>query len=168
MTRLASNPNRLTSPSTIAKAASYSLSVERLATSPDESTHRLADDAAALAEVLLYCATGALVEFRALPSRFVVQAGNRPKASGLARWQSLYFDSVTALSHWSLQISGMERFILRHLDGANDRAQLVRLTERAFATGDLQLDGAKPTREQLADVLNDVLFRLGRLAVLVA
>ena len=141
---------------------------ERLATSPDESTHRLADDGAALTEALLYCATGALVEFRALPSKFVAQAGNRPKASALARWQSLYFESVTALAHWSLQISGMERFILRHLDGANDRSQLVRLTERAFTTGDLQMDGVKPTREQLAGVVDDVLFRLGHLAVLVA
>lgn len=140
----------------------------RLMAAADDSTERRADNPAALAAALLHCASGGLVEFRTLPSRFVVEAGKRPKASALARWQSLYFDHISALAHWSLQISGMERFILKHLDGANDRSQLVRLTERAFTNGDLQLDGVKPTREQLAGVVDDVLFRLGRLAVLVA
>jgi SAM-dependent methyltransferase/methyltransferase-like protein len=140
----------------------------RLTASPDENSQRLAGDQAALAGVLLHCASGALVEFRALPSRFVVDAGNRPKASALARWQSIYSDSVTALGHWSLQVSGMERFLLRYLDGSNDRGQLLRLTERAFASGDLQLGGVTPTREQIAGVVDDVLVRLGRLGVLVA
>lgn len=144
------------------------LVAERLAATPDEHAAAVPHDAEAIAGVLLHCASGGLVEFRTVPSRFVIEPGHRPKASALARWQSLYFENITGLGHWSLQISGMERFILKHLDGTNDRSQLVRLAERAFTTGDLELEGVKPTREQLAAVVEDVLYRLGRLAILVA
>ena len=144
------------------------LAAAHLALAPDEDTRRLADDHSALSTVLLHAATGGLVEFRLLPSPFVVEAGHRPRASALARWQSLRFESVTALGHWSLEVSGMERFILRHLDGSNDRSQLLQLTERGFSSGDLSVDGVSPTREQLAGVVDDVLLRLGHLAVLVA
>ncbi|HTE46787.1 MAG TPA: class I SAM-dependent methyltransferase [Gemmatimonadaceae bacterium] len=134
----------------------------------DEATHRLGDDHAAVVSVVLQCASSALVEFRTLPSKFVATAGKRPKASAFARWQALHFDSITSLGHWPVEISGMERFLLPNLDGTNDRAQLIRLTEHAFTTGDLRLGDVAPTREQIADVINDVLARLGRSAVLVA
>jgi methyltransferase-like protein len=156
------------SPRVVSFADLQRLIAARLANDPDEGNRRLADDTAALAAVLLHCASGGLVEFRMLPSRFVLEAGNRPKASGLARWQAIYFDSVTALPHWSIQLSGMERFLLKYLDGSNDRSQLVRLTERAFVAGDLKLGDVRPTREQLLGVVDDVVARLGRAGVLVS
>ncbi|MEP6491165.1 MAG: class I SAM-dependent methyltransferase [bacterium] len=144
------------------------LVAERAAANRSADAQPLAVDQETLAVVVLQCATSGLVEFRALPSRFVGEAGKRPKASALARWQSLYFDTVSALGHWPLDVSGMERFLLPLLDGTNDRAQLVRLTERAFADGDLRMGDTALTPEQIAGVIDDVLTKLARSAVLVA
>ena len=97
---------------------------ERLAASSDADIRRLGDDASALPAALLQCATAGLVDFRALPSRFVVRAGPRPKASALARWQALHVAEVTTLGHWPTSLLGAERFVLPYLDGANDRSRL--------------------------------------------
>src|SRR5262249_39557686 len=115
-----------------------------------------------LASALLACTRGAFVEFRVLPSPLVSRAGARPKASMLARWQALHFDEVTTLAHTSHALGGMERFLIAHLDGAKDRAHLVRLTEHAFASGDLKLDGYVPTPESLTGIVEEVLGRLAR------
>ena len=125
-------------------------------------------DEATLAGALLACTKGGFVEFRVLPSPIVVRPGVRPKASALARWQSLYFEEVTTLGHTSYELTGMERFLVAHLDGAKDRANLVRLTEHAFSSGDLKLDGFVPTRESLTEIVEEVLARLARSGLLVA
>jgi len=108
------------------------------------------------------------VEFRALPSSFVAHAGERPKAAPLARWQAGNFDFLTSLAHAPVRVTGVERYMLRHLDGTNDRERLLHLLEHAFRSGELQLGGATLTREQIAGVLDDVLERLGRSGLLVA
>jgi hypothetical protein len=123
---------------------------------------------ASLCATLIMCAAGGFVEFRVLPSRMVVTAGVRPKASALARWQAHYGDQVTTLAHWTHRLSGMERFLIGSLDGSKDRAQLVRLTEHAFASGDLKLEGFTPTRENLTGIIDDVLVHLAKSALLVA
>ncbi|MGH2899364.1 MAG: hypothetical protein ACRDMZ_11870, partial [Solirubrobacteraceae bacterium] len=63
---------------------------------------------------------------------------------------------------------GAERFLIRHLDGAKDRNQLVRLTEHAFASGALHLEGYVPTRESLLDIVEQLLGALARGGLLVA
>jgi len=125
-------------------------------------------DEADLASLILRCAENAFASFRSLPSRFVAKAGKRPKASSFARWQCLYSEQVNSLAHLTVQITPVERFLLPHLDGTNDRAQLIRMLERAFQTGELAHGGGSPSREQLADILEDILEQLGRSAVLVA
>ncbi|HEY9228546.1 MAG TPA: hypothetical protein VIP11_17970, partial [Gemmatimonadaceae bacterium] len=141
---------------------------ERLSAATDETSRQFIGDRESLLSVLLQAASNALVEFKALPSKFVISAGKRPKASALARWQSLYQDNVTALGHFVVELSGVERFLMQHLDGTNDHAQLVRCLERGFASGDLALGASTPNREQLTGVLDDVLARLGRCALLTA
>jgi methyltransferase-like protein len=121
-----------------------------------------------LASALLACTRGAFIEFRVLPSSLVVQPGQRPKASTLARWQAIYSEEVTTLGHSSHKLSGIERFLIAQVDGAKDRAHLVRLTEHAFASGDLKLDGYVPTRESLTEIVDEVLTRLARSGLLVA
>lgn len=154
-------------PAVVSFAELHQAVVERLASGGPE-LHASSQQEHTIAGVLLQCASNGFVDLRALPSRFVATAGNRPKASALARWQALYFDRVASLGHWPVEISGMERFLLPHLDGTNDRAQLVRVIEQAFRSGDLQYPAGIPTREQLTGVLDDVLTRLGRAALLVA
>jgi SAM-dependent methyltransferase len=140
---------------------------ERLGPS-GSSTEALGDVDASLTSTLVLFAQSGFVEFRVLPSREVVTPGVRPKASALARWQALYFDDVTSLAHAPHRLMGAERFLLAHLDGTKDRAQLSRIIEHAFASGDLKLEGFTPTRENLSQILEDVLGHLGRSALLVA
>lgn len=121
-----------------------------------------------LASALLACTRGAFVEFRVLPSALVSQPGQRPKANTLARWQALSFEEVTTLAHSYYKLAGIERFLIAHLDGTKDRAQLVRLTEHAFTSGDLTLAGFVPTGESVTGIVNEVLMRLARAGLLVS
>jgi len=141
---------------------------ECLAASTDDDVRRLAEDEDALPAALLQCAKAGFAEFRASRSRFVVRPGARPKASALARWQSRYVDEVAALGHWPVKLLGAERFLLQYLDGANDRPRLLRQLEHAFTSGDLRLGDAKLTPDQVVGVLDDLLERLGRSALLLA
>jgi SAM-dependent methyltransferase/methyltransferase-like protein len=141
---------------------------EQVAPTYGDEANILETNDEAFASALMLCANGGLLEFRVLPSIGVVTPGIRPKASSLARWQALYFEEVSTLGHWSHKLSGAERFLLAHLDGTKDRAQLVRVIEHAFASGDLALDGFSPTRENLSGILEDVLSHLGQSALLVS
>ena len=142
--------------------------MERRLAGPEVGSSSVTVDRDALVAALLQSATAGLVEFRALPSPFVPHGGERPKAAPLARWQAANFDFLTSLAHTPIRVSGVERYMLRHLDGTNDRERLLRLLEHAFTSGDLQLGGTTLSREQIAGVLDDVLERLGRSGVLVA
>jgi methyltransferase-like protein len=154
-------------PAVVSFADLERLVLGQLGGSADPGARKLAGNPGAVAATALQCAPNGLVEFRSLPSRFVARPGVRPKASGLARWQSISSETVTSLGHWSLFLSGMERFVLQHLDGANDRAQLVRLTERALAEGDLSVSVPTPNRNDISGVIDEVLDRLGRSGLLV-
>jgi SAM-dependent methyltransferase len=141
---------------------------EKVATTQEAATSGLETGDESFAQALLLCANGGLLELRVLPSLGVVRPGIRPKASSLARWQALYFEEVSTLGHWTHKLSGAERFLLAHLDGTKDRAQLVRVIEHAFASGDIALEGFSPTKENLSGILEDVLSHLGQSALLVA
>lgn len=154
-------------PAVVAFAELQRLVRVRLGTSAEPGVRNLADDPAAIAEIALQYAPNGLMEFRAIPSRFVSRPSVRPKASGLARWQAIHAERVTSLGHWALLLSGMERFLLRHLDGTNDRDQLVRLTERALAEGELVISATALARSDISGVVDDVLDRLGQSGLLV-
>ena len=145
-----------------------SAEVARRLAGPEAASPSVSVDRDALIAALLQTASAGLVEFRALPSSFVAHAGERPKAAPLARWQAGNFDFLTSLAHAPVRVTGVERYMLRHLDGTNDRERLLHLLEHAFRSGELQLGGATLTREQIAGVLDDVLERLGRSGLLVA
>jgi methyltransferase-like protein len=95
-----------------------------------------------LASVLLRCFLGNLVELHIQPPKFATQIGVRPRASPLARWQAAgEATRVTSLSHRVVELEPLDRIVLRHLDGTNDRAALLKiLTDRAardVAPGDV-------------------------------
>ena len=134
---------------------------------PDSVASAIADDEALLG-ALLMCAKGGFVEFRVLPANAVASAGVRPKASALARWQALYSDEVTTLGNSPYRLVGAERFLIPHLDGTKDRAQLARVTGHGFTSGDLKLDGYTPTQESLLGIVESLLANLARAELLVA
>jgi SAM-dependent methyltransferase/methyltransferase-like protein len=152
-------------PGVVAFADLHGAVMARLRTSPDDAVHTAADDPEVLANAALQCAGVNLVEFRSLPSKFAARPSIRPKASALARWQAIHGDLVPSLGHWSVTLSGMERFLLQHLDGTNDRGQLVRLVDGALRTGELTVAGT-PSREDLARVVDDCLMNLCHSALL--
>jgi methyltransferase-like protein len=154
-------------PTTISFADLERLVRARLSASADPGARGLADEPGKIAATALQCAPNGLVEFRALPSSFVSRPSVRPKASALARWQSRSSDGVTSLGHWMVPVSGMEQFVLQHLDGTNDRAQLARLTERALAEGELSVSTTDLSRSDVLEVIEQVLDRLGRAGLLV-
>jgi SAM-dependent methyltransferase/methyltransferase-like protein len=139
--------------------------IERLRASPDATIHHAADDPLVVANAALQCAPTGLLEFRSAPSKFATRPSQRPKASALARWQAIHGDLVPSLGHWSVTLTGLERFLLQHLDGTNDRGQLARLVDGALRTGDLDVKGT-PTREDLARVVDDCLLNLSHSGLL--
>jgi methyltransferase-like protein/trans-aconitate methyltransferase len=140
---------------------------DRLHELPDGEARTLADDPLALARAALECAPNALVELRALPSKIIARPGSRPKASGLARWQAIHTQEVTSPGHWMVELSGMEQFLIRFLDGSNDRRQLLRMTEQALTSGDLTV-ATRPSSEQIAGAMDDALANLARSGLIVA
>jgi methyltransferase-like protein len=88
------------------------------------------DDLRALGSFLLdaYTSTG-LVDLHVHEPRFVMEIGERPIASPLARIQGATEDRVTNLRHRSIVLSERERRILVHTDGTHDRDALGMVLE---------------------------------------
>jgi hypothetical protein len=100
--------------------------------------------------LLRTCASG-LVELHAMASPFTVEVSERPRAFALARIQAASGAPITTLRHSDVEIQDrLARELIRLLDGARDRAALLR---------DLQpLAGAEPLR------LEDLERNLAKLA----
>ncbi len=94
---------------------------------------------------------GSLIDLRTTPG-IAERAGERPKASPLARYQSQRGDEeMSSLTHMSLAVGGDKaRRFLALLDGTRDRAALAREAEIAPAE------------------VEALLAALGRVAMLVA
>jgi methyltransferase-like protein/SAM-dependent methyltransferase len=141
--------------------------VERLHAFSDPTIQPLADDPLIVARAALQCAPTGLVEFRSLPSKFASRPSARPKASALARWQAIHSDMVTSLGHWTVTLSGLERFLIQYLDGTTDRGQLAKFVAAALQAGDLAVQGT-PSADDIARVVDDSLVHLGQSGLLVS
>lgn len=94
----------------------------------------------------------------------VAEAGDRPVASPLVRAQIRDGNVVTNRRHRSVTIDdALTREVLRHLDGAQDRATLLAMLERRRVTGLIDL-----TPDQLPAALDAALARLAENALLIA
>jgi methyltransferase-like protein len=121
-----------------------------------------------LAHMLLQCAAGGFIELHPYPSPFTHTASVRPIASAIARRRVASAYVVPSLRHAMAEVSEVERVILADLDGTRDRSDLAaRLIERVNS-GELEVDGALPPREALAQLVDSTLARLASVALLEA
>jgi methyltransferase-like protein/2-polyprenyl-3-methyl-5-hydroxy-6-metoxy-1,4-benzoquinol methylase len=108
-----------------------------------------AEARAFLAAALLQCFFGNMVELHVQPPRFNLQIGARPLASALVRWQAAReMTRVTSLSHRVVELGLLDRIVVRHLDGQNDRAALLAILLDLAARDVLVLrEGGQPLRD---------------------
>ena len=92
-----------------------------------------------LAEALMQCFQGNLVEFMVSDFPYVLEVTARPLASPLARSQAMKTELVANLRHRLVRLSDFERIVLAHLDGTRDRSALCRVLFEATDRGELDL-----------------------------
>lgn len=130
----------------------------------------------ALADMLLRAYAGAVVEFHTIPFSFVVNPGEFPVASPLARLQSLNGNKVTNLRHYTIRIEDpVGHRLLQLLDGSRNRADLIDALSQwvdsenvDFLKQATETRSTKAIREKVADQLETSLTELGHLALLTA
>lgn len=134
------------------------------------------EDIRVLGDLLLRAYAGGIIELYVHPPRFVVQPGERPVVSPLARLQSREDGKVINLRHYNIEVDNpVGRYLLRRLDGSLDRAGLVDDLAALVDSGDLRIqtgeasvqDG-RSVRELLTAELERQLKDLGERALLVA
>jgi methyltransferase-like protein/SAM-dependent methyltransferase len=143
--------------------------------------HRLGPGAAAqegdrrlLAQALLQLYLSNLVALHVRPFPFVREPGDRPLASPLARLQAADGNRVTSRLHSLVELEGVDRYVLRYLDGTRDRAAVVDALAEAVTSGRVELrhDGQPPhnaeeVRALVGAALGPSLCRLASSALLI-
>lgn len=92
-----------------------------------------------LAEALMQCFQGNLVEFAVSDFPYVLEVTSRPLASPLARSQAMNSELISNLRHRLVRLSDFERIVLAHLDGTRDRSALCDVVFHSIERGDLDL-----------------------------
>jgi len=128
-------------------------------------------DADVLGAVLLACYGASYAEFFAHAPRFTLTAGERPRASAVARDEIDRTPLVTNLRHENLRIDdALGAALLRLLDGTRDRRQIVDSLTEMVASGSVpspKVQGGD-VREAIASQLDDSLKGLAHSALLEA
>ena len=105
------------------------------------------------------------------------QAGERPRASALARWQAKTNSTVINLFHEKVQVGPLTRQLLRLLDGHRERSDLRRDLEAWISSGQAASDRAMygeadglptPTLGSLTTTLDDELATMAKLGLLLS
>jgi methyltransferase-like protein len=114
-----------------------------------------------------------LMEFRTHTPAFILQPGEFPVASPLARWQARTSSSVTNLRHERLTLDDFDRSTLPYLDGRNNREALLKVHIDRAVRGELRLHRSgqpivskSAMHSALEEVLTVQLTRLSRMALL--
>ena len=143
-----------------------------------------AQDAQLLSANLLkgFAYSGRLIELHTYAPQFAAQPSERPVASPWARYQAQTGTEMTNLCHTRVELKGIAQYLLSHLDGTHDRADLLEGLEKSVATGALILqpiaedpkapplpapDG-QDTHRILEEEMEDSLQKLARAALLMA
>jgi hypothetical protein len=111
------------------------------------------------------------VEFSAWTPRLATRAGERPRASAVARDEITRTTHVTTLRHETLRIDDpLGAALLRLLDGTRDRAMLVEELVTLLESGRIALPGDSDgdVRVTITNGLENSLIGLGRSALLEA
>ncbi|MEX0712951.1 MAG: methyltransferase regulatory domain-containing protein, partial [Pirellulales bacterium] len=121
-----------------------------------------------LAAALWKCWGAGLVHLHLHPARLVVEAGQRPLSSPLARLQAARGGYVTNMRHYPAQLSDIDAVVLRHLDGSRGREELVEVLAGLLASGELSVEGdAAASGDVLRREVDASLERLASGALLV-
>jgi methyltransferase-like protein/cyclopropane fatty-acyl-phospholipid synthase-like methyltransferase len=115
-----------------------------------------------------------MVEFRTKEDSFVTTLSERPRASDLARRQSLESHLVTNQLHETLTLDVFSLHLLRLLDGSRDRQALLLELTKLVTDGILlvhrdgqQITEGSPLTDALTESLDECLEKLSLSAVLV-
>lgn len=120
---------------------------------------------------LLTCYALNLVKLYTHPPQFVLEPGQYPQASALARLQIRQGRAVTSLSHEVIVLSDdLSYYLLPYLDGQHNRAALLKVLEDLTAQGMVVVDSSNggSRREFLEQALEQCLRQLGQAALLIA
>ena len=126
---------------------------------------KLALDTQVLASNVLkaFCYSGRLMELHVWAAPFVGEVSARPVASPWARLEaSRESNQLTNLRHDRVSMDEFGRYLLRHLDGAHDRAALIEALTQPLRDGVLvaHLDGKEVTDwQQATTILGDEIDR---------
>jgi methyltransferase-like protein/trans-aconitate methyltransferase len=113
-------------------------------------------------KVILALYSSGLIEARTVPPAFTLNAGERPVASPLARWQAVRNVPITTLRHTTIVTSGdLERRLISLLDGTRTRTEL-------YAELVPMLNTTTKTEEELKAELETTLETLGKLCIMVS
>lgn len=128
-----------------------------------------------LAEVLLKCYLGGVIEAFTAPLRLVSEVSTHPVASELACWQIQQSNQVATLRCEQLELgSPLLKMMLPYLDGQHDKAALVEVLRELVTREGISVyhDGQlvmpeTMTAEKWEELLQDLLQHLAKLALLV-
>ncbi len=171
------NGASLTTPNPITKAAMTLLKAARaLLDEQDPAVTGIAlpaPDEQILGADLMTCFSANIVNLRAMPWRHATEAGERPRASALARLQAAQGPTITNLRHEMVNLDESSRHMLIQLDGQRDRAAMLDSLADLVKSGALsiQQNGQRVTepaavREALAASIDPVLKNFERAALL--
>jgi methyltransferase-like protein/predicted O-methyltransferase YrrM len=115
-----------------------------------------------------------LIEFHSYAPPFVVEIGERPAASAVARFQAKNNMPVTNLYHRSVTMDDLSQILLEYLDGTRDRAALLEVLLELHAQDvvnvekdDQPVDDELLIKSTLAEELENQLQGLANVALLV-
>ena len=93
-------------------------------------------DREAMLNVALNCYMMMMLDLHVAPPAYVPVAGEKPKATALARFQARESKSAANVLHTLVQnLNKTERLVLAHLNGTRDRAALVGVLKAAITKG---------------------------------
>jgi methyltransferase-like protein len=128
-----------------------------------------------LAEALLQGYVGRMVDLHLRPPALAARAGERPRASALARLQAAAGRPLCNLRHGPVTLDPFDQLVLQQLDGTRGRAALVEALAGMAASGTIAVGqgGAAARdpsviRDALRQALGASLDRIARCALLVA
>lgn len=118
----------------------------RLNASPDPI--QLLRDSELLANAILRCHKTDLIEIHLVEPQAVRQAGDRPRAVPLLRWQAAQQEPISNAQHRLVEIGDLDRLVLSLLDGTRDRRELCRDIVERISQGQLALEHqGKPVQD---------------------
>jgi methyltransferase-like protein len=105
-----------------------------------QTADEYARDTRMLAENLLQGFAGGVVDLHAHPAYLVTEPGERPLAPAFVRRQATEGLWITNAWHDLVNLDPLTCFLLRHLDGQRDRAELVEVLIRGVAEQKIALE----------------------------